>query len=69
VIIHAAKPTLGDYGAAVEASLSGEVAVIIETQPSHETEWLAYVSKKAPRAVVLMVTPNTANYAHQPGNA
>jgi len=69
IIIHAAKTTPKEYGMAVEATLAGMPAVIIETQPSHETEWLAYVTKKAPRAKVLMVTPNTANYAHQPGNA
>jgi hypothetical protein len=69
VMIHAAAPSAQHYAAAVETATRGLRTVIIETQPSHEQEWLSYVLRKVPKAGVLIISPNAARYGGVAGTA
>ncbi len=70
ILLHAAAAEPWQYGAAAHAAmLSAGKAIIIETQPEHETEWLKVVSQHAPDAAILVITPEIAKYGPAQGRA
>jgi hypothetical protein len=69
VLVQVAAPDQWHYSAMADIALAFGKAVIIETQPSHETEWLAAVSRFAPSAALRLITPRVAQYAAPGGTA
>jgi len=69
VVIHCAEASAQHYDVATAVALAAGKSIIIESQPSHEKEWLAFVGHHAPQASIIMVTPNCASYSYQQGNA
>jgi hypothetical protein len=69
VVVHAAKAEPAHYAAAVEAAQRHGKCVVVETQPAHESAWLAIAAKFAPGAGVLVITPQVARYQADGGQA
>jgi hypothetical protein len=45
------------YAAAAALAIAGFIVLIIETQVRRELEWVEWVRRHSPRAVVLLATP------------
>ena len=69
IVLHCAKPLPEHYEMAVSAAILDGRAVIIESQPTHEKEWLAFVLENAPMTEFRFVTPNAVHYPPQAGSA
>jgi hypothetical protein len=69
IFLHCAKAQPEHYEEAVAAAIKTGRSVIIESQPTHEKEWLAFVLKYAPMTKFRFCTPNAVHYPPQAGRA
>lgn len=70
VVLNAADARSAYYESAVDAAiLSGGKAVLIETRPERESEWLRAIGRWAPAAAIVIITPDAAKYQRDGGRA
>ena len=69
IYLHCAKARPEHYEEAVVAAIKSGHSVIVESQPTHEKEWLSFILKYAPMANLRFATPNAVHYPPQAGRA
>jgi hypothetical protein len=69
IVLHCAAPLPEHYEEAVGAAIVTGRSVIIESQPTHEKEWFAFIVKHAPTASLIFISPNAPRHPQQAGSA
>lgn len=66
VVLNAADTNPAFYQLAVEFAVLGQKAVLIETRPDFQDDWLACVTQNAPEAGVTICSPNAPRNSRFP---
>jgi hypothetical protein len=69
IVLHCAAPLPEHYEFATSEALTKGSAVVIESMPERETEWLAFIYKNVKRYNLKVITAEPLKYASQSGCA